>query len=583
MIHGVTSNKKTFRPIQFKPGVNLILADRSAKATDKDTTNALGKSTLIEILDFCLGSNLRPNDGLRAEALVDWAFTLEITVAAQTVRVTRSLQAPNFVEIEGATDAWPLQPKIHKETGTRGLDTKSWRAVLGWSLFGLPASHDDDDGYRPSARSLLSYFVRSHPAAYLDPFKHFANQKTWDIQLSNGFLLGLDWRRASEWQVLKDRKNALEALKNAVKTGAIQGELGSLGELEASRVQLETQLERERVALANFQVLPQYKQIEQTANRLTAGIHELVNANVTDRRRIERYNASSSAETGPQEEQVEAMYREAGITLSDAIARTLDEAREFNRKIVANRKRFVSDEISKLNSRCLQREAQIANLSAERAKHLSVLASHGALEELTKLQEQHASTRQALDAVKDRISRLRQISTRSDEIKSQTVELKGVATADYEERRPLWSKALALFAENSNSLYKMPGKLVIDIDETGYRFGVDIPGSPSEGISKMKIFCYDLMLIAFSRMRGLGIDFLVHDSTIFDGVDPRQRAHAIELAAAASEEHGFQYVLTMNTDMLPTEDFSDGFSVDELIRLRLTDTDASGSLLGIRY
>lgn len=99
----------------------------------------------------------------------------------------------------------------------------------------------------------------------------------------------------------------------------------------------------------------------------------------------------------------------------------------------------------------------------------------------------------------------------------------------------------------------------------------------------MKIFCYDLMLISFARERGLGIDFLIHDSTIFDGVDPRQRAHALELAAAMAAKHGFQYICTLNTDMVPASDFSPGFDFEGLIRLRLTDTDPSGGLLGFRY
>jgi uncharacterized protein YydD (DUF2326 family) len=99
----------------------------------------------------------------------------------------------------------------------------------------------------------------------------------------------------------------------------------------------------------------------------------------------------------------------------------------------------------------------------------------------------------------------------------------------------------------------------------------------------MKIFCYDITLASFSRGRGLGIDTLVHDSTIFDGVDPRQRAHAIEHASAQSEQYGFQYILTMNTDMVPSGDFSAGFDIQALVRLRLTDTDPSGSLLGFRY
>jgi uncharacterized protein YydD (DUF2326 family) len=122
------------------------------------------------------------------------------------------------------------------------------------------------------------------------------------------------------------------------------------------------------------------------------------------------------------------------------------------------------------------------------------------------------------------------MTTKADNIKVDTVELKRSAELDYEERREVWTQALTLFSDFSEHLYKSPGRLVIDIDETGYRFDVEIDGNQSEGISKMKIFCYDLMAISFARIRGLGVDFLIHDSTIFDGVDPRQRAHAIELA-----------------------------------------------------
>jgi len=141
----------------------------------------------------------------------------------------------------------------------------------------------------------------------------------------------------------------------------------------------------------------------------------------------------------------------------------------------------------------------------------------------------------------------------------------------------------SLFSEFSEALYKAARRLVIDIDDTGYKFDVEIAGSPSEGISKMKIFCYDLMLISFARQRGLGIDFLIHDSTIFDGVAPRQRAHALELATEMSTKYGFQYICTLNTDMVPNNDFSAGFDVGAFVRVRLTDTDPSGSLLGFRY
>ncbi|SNT01027.1 hypothetical protein SAMN05880556_11891 [Azospirillum sp. RU38E] len=46
MIRAVRANQKGFHTTLLQPGVNLILADRSKSAGDKDTTNALGKLDL---------------------------------------------------------------------------------------------------------------------------------------------------------------------------------------------------------------------------------------------------------------------------------------------------------------------------------------------------------------------------------------------------------------------------------------------------------------------------------------------------------------------------------------------------------
>lgn len=581
MIKAVRANKRGFRTALFTAGVNLVLADRSTTAGDKDTTNALGKSTLIEIIDFCLASNTSPGKGLRIEALQGWAFTLELTIGGNDVAVTRSPDAPAFFMIEGPTAGWPVHPSLNKE-GTPGLDTKKWRAVLAWALFGI-SELVSEAGYKLSARSLLSYFVRNQPAAYNIPFKYFDNQKTWDIQVHNAFLLGLNWEKAAFWQQLKDQRNALDALKQAIKTGAVDGELASLGELEAERIRLTMQLEREREALSNFRVLPQYREIEAQVNILTNDIHGLVNANIVDKRRLERYRESLVNEDAPTADRLEALYIEAGIALPGAVRKTLADARAFNEKIIANRREFIAREIAALEASITERDAEIVTLTDRRAGYLSALAGQGALEELTQLQELHAATRLKVDGLTNRIIQLRQMTTKADTIKVETVELKRATILDYEERRALWSQALSLFSEFSEHLYKAAGRLVIDIDDTGYKFDVEIAGSPSEGISKMKIFCYDLMLISFARQRGLGMDFLIHDSTIFDGVDPRQRAHALELAAAMAEKYGFQYICALNTDMVPISDFSQGFDFEPLVRLRLTDTDPTGSLLGFRY
>lgn len=89
--------------------------------------------------------------------------------------------------------------------------------------------------------------------------------------------------------------------------------------------------------------------------------------------------------------------------------------------------------------------------------------------------------------------------------------------------------------------------------------------------------------ICMQKILGRDIDFLIHDSIIYEGVDERQIAHAIEQAAVKAKLYDFQYIMTINSDMVPYNDFNEGFNFDEYIKLRLSDEDESGSLLGILF
>ena len=137
--------------------------------------------------------------------------------------------------------------------------------------------------------------------------------------------------------------------------------------------------------------------------------------------------------------------------------------------------------------------------------------------------------------------------------------------------------------DNSQALYQAPGRLVIDIGSAGFKYDVEINRSGSEGVSKMKIFCFDLMLLQLMPIRNIPTDFLIHDSSLYDGVDSRQRALALERACEVSEATNTQYICTLNSDMVPRGDFSPGFDFDKYVRLTLTDKSPSGSLLGFQF
>jgi uncharacterized protein YydD (DUF2326 family) len=214
---------------------------------------------------------------------------------------------------------------------------------------------------------------------------------------------------------------------------------------------------------------------------------------------------------------------------------------------------------------------------------LSVLDTHGALAEYTELQRLQNEEIAKLSAVNQKIANLKRI----DEIKAQTRiergQLQILARSFYEERRSDRERAISLFNQFSEALYNQPGELIIDVVDGGYSFNVEIERQDSQGVQQMKVFCYDVTLSTLWAGKRLGPRFLIHDSTIFADVDERQKAHALELAANTAEEQDFQYICCLNSDSVPREDFSEGFSLQPYVRIELTDEGQTGGLLGIRY
>ena len=80
MIVAVRCNMPSFRAVEFDQGFNVVLADRTKESISTDSRNGLGKTTLIEIIHFCLGSHTRGNQGLVATHLKGWSFSLEMRI-----------------------------------------------------------------------------------------------------------------------------------------------------------------------------------------------------------------------------------------------------------------------------------------------------------------------------------------------------------------------------------------------------------------------------------------------------------------------------------------------------------------------
>ena len=579
MIRAVRCDQPSFRTVTFENGFNVVLADQTVASTDRDTRNGVGKSLLIEIIHFCLGASL--STVLKAETLKGWTFTTDIVLSGKSVEVSRNTTKNRFVTLIGDFSDWTLRPSFNGETRQFEMSIDNWTTQLGEMAFDLPTDMQKQT-YVPGFRNLISYFIRRGRDAFSSPFENHKNTSEGEKQIYNAFLLGLNWDFARQFQMLKDRKNVLTTLRAAAKSGLVEGFFGSIGELQAEKVRLEDIAARTKANLDSFRVHDQYAEIEQQANALTGEIHALSNQNVADREILALYETSMRSEAEPTLSDVETLYQEAGVVFPSGIRRRLDEVATFHRQLTDNRRQFLAAEVDRLRHDIQARTDKIKEMTNQRAEYLNILNTYGALEEYTQLQQQHLHILNSIKEIDARIQNLRSFENGMSNLKIEQENLLQTARRDLSEREPIWREAVRLFNANSEALYEAPGRLAIDVKETGYEFRVDIERAKSEGIESMKIFCYDLMLAQLWASKPISPRVLIHDSTLYDGVDERQKAHALKLAAREAQQHDFQYICLMNSDNLPNAELMQEFDINQYVRITLTDQ-IDGCLLGLRY
>jgi uncharacterized protein YydD (DUF2326 family) len=177
----------------------------------------------------------------------------------------------------------------------------------------------------------------------------------------------------------------------------------------------------------------------------------------------------------------------------------------------------------------------------------------------------------------------RQVESAKTELTIERAQIHQRITRDLDEHSEQINEAIVVFEEFSQRISDHEGSLTINVTDNGPEFAITVEGGRSKGIRNMQIFCFDMMLAVLWSRRNLGPGFLVHDSHLFDGMDSRQIAKAIEIGAEQSVRNGFQYIVTMNSDVLESAEFSPSFDSSQYLNpLRLSDATETGGLFGVR-
>lgn len=590
MILSITSSIESFKTVTFHSGLNVLLADVAHESTDKHTMNSAGKTSLVEILHFLLGSRIEKKSLFAKPSIVTHSFTGTFQVDGKPITITRKVSDDQrlFVNAREAEQLGLLLQR-DEESELPFLPLEDWKALLGNKWFALPRQREGTPfaaTYAPSFRSLIGYFARRRRIggfAHID--KQNEAQQPWDSQVNLSYVLGLSWEAPRAIQDLRLRRSNLKALRKALKGGELGEMFGTTAQIRPELARAEERIERLKRQIATFEVHETFRELANEVASIKRRMAQVSNDIAFNRETMAHLEQAIADEAPPEYAALENLYRAAGVELPTMALKRFDDVQRFQQSVVHNRRLYLEGQLAEAAEILAAMDTQLKALDDRKAGILRQLDGKGAFEDLEQIRQDFATATARAEVLRDRLRNAGILESSQATQRIEGAELERRLQEDHAANEGAIKNATVLFDQAIARLYDdRTGNLVITATKDGPKFEITIQGGGNlGGIDMMKIYCFDVMLYQLAQQRLGGPAFLMHDSHLFDGVDHRQRAHAVAYGGEIARATNGQYIVLMNSDEFAViEKEVVAAQPNAVLPVRFTD-DETGGLFGYRF
>jgi len=558
------ANMPSFNKVKFNPSGLTLIIGKSTSTNKNNTYNGVGKSLLLQIVNFCLGSNKVP---AFEHHLSDWEFILKFKIGEQTFTANRATKKQNTIYLND-----------------KALGQAAFNAEMERLLLEIPP-----ESPFLTFRTVLSRFYRTGRGSYVSSLSTTKEQPFQSL-VNNSFLLELDLDYVYQKRNTRKRFQELEKFEKSFKKDPVIREYytgDSDVEFEISRLTQEVRkLESD---IENYNVAENYAAIQAEADNMAAKLVQMKNRLYYLSTSIKNVKHSMSLYQDMDLAKVLSLYGEITELFKEGTLETLENVTEFHRSIHVKRSERLARELKVLTASHLKEEKSKNELQNAFNEKMKLLAKSRALDFFAAINAQLTELKSKLLKLQD----YKNISAHSrkemaeslKDLSSQEVSVIEYLEAYKQQEHPVYQG----FSELANEFYPdIPAGISIQNNEGNnqerFKISAKIQNDASDGINEVKIFCFDLNNLINSNVHHFQSVF--HDSRLFSDIDPRQRAILLKRAHALTKSTNKQYIATINEDQLIS--LKDVLSEQEFedllnkVTLELKDDSPESKLLGIQ-
>ncbi len=583
-----------FGPIDFRSGVNVVLAEiRLPENRNKDTHN-LGKTTLGRMIDFCFLAGRDPKFFLfkHEDIFKDFIFYLEIEQAdASYVTVRRGVEEATKISFkkheashQDFTDLpeadWD-HPNLPFERAREMLDSLlDWRAVSPWDFRkGLGYQLRSQDDYQEVFQ--LRRFVGSHA--------------DWKPYVSHilGFdhkLIALHYKKEMQ---LEEKKTKAETVK-----AELGGSVDDIGNIEGILLLKQRDAEKRQKLLDAFdfrqQDKEQTKQLVDEIDTRIAGLNSQRYSLNQSKKKIVASLEEDQILFNPDEAQ--RLFREAGILFSGQIKKDFEQLLAFNRAITEERRGYLQEEREEVEAELRSVGGELNTLGKRRSDMLGFLSGTDIFAKYKQVTDDLVTLRADIATLErqrgflHRLQELRgEIRALSEECTHLQSQIEFNVEAQSADNDSLFSTIRLHFSEIVEDVIAHKALLNVRVNGEGHlEFRVDIlddagkATSAGLGHTYRKLLCIAFDLAVLRAHLDYKFPRFVYHDGVFESLDDRKKANLLAVIREYADL-GLQPIITLiASDMPPAADAEGPVFAPEEVVLTLHDEGPEGRLFRIK-
>ncbi|MEC5395756.1 DUF2326 domain-containing protein [Bergeyella sp. RCAD1439] len=528
------------RDILFKKGINLIVDETPESQTQQTTGNNVGKTTVLRLIDYCLGSkgesiykdtefSNQPNTTIQ-----NFLIDTEVLITLELVEDLEDESSEKVIIQRNFLDRKKKVLKINNEN----IQTKDFDSELKKLVFKTEVD-------KPTFRQIISKNIRIDKDRMNNIVKvlgAFVSNEVYEALYL--FWLGINTDNQEEKRNLAEERRNENRFRRRLKK---EGELALIEQKLAFHNDKIKEFEEQK---KNFNLNENYNedieklnQVKYNLNRVASGISQL---EVRRDLIIESKTDLEQEYTNINTSQIKSLYDRANALIPN-IQVTFEETLKFHNDLISEKLEYITKELPDLEQKLQSLRADLSRLRNQEYDLTAKIQKSGVAEDLEKIVTELNKQFERKGNLEEQ-KRLWEVSNEKlERIESELNLIIEDITSNDELIKSRVTQFNKYFTKMSEILYDENYILTPIQKDIGYDLIVtNVEGNPSTGKKKGQIAAFDFAYIQFADDLDIRcLHFVLHDQ--LENIHDNQLNTLVEVANSING----QYIVPILRDKVP--------------------------------